>query len=270
MQGSRVLIVDCRFDLTDPRTAERDYLAAHIPGARYADLDRDLSDLSKSGLGRHPVPDSGAFSAALSRWGWQPGVLLVAYDAANAALAAARLWWLMRMAGRDAVVLDGGLQAWRAANMPLESGSPSESASAASVHFDRSGMVGYEELERRLGDDSILLLDARAAPRYRGEVEPIDAVAGHVPGARNRPYSDNLQADGRFKPAATLSDEFTRLLAGRHPADVVHMCGSGVTACHNLLAMEHAGLSGSRVFAPSWSGWIDDAKHPIATGDAPA
>ncbi|MGA8276883.1 MAG: sulfurtransferase [Rhodanobacteraceae bacterium] len=264
-----VLLVDCRFDLADPPRAARDYAAGHISGAVYADLDRDLADLSKSGAGRHPVPDEAAFSAALSSWGWRSGVPIVAYDVAGGALAAARLWWLMRIAGHTGFVLDGGIAAWRAAGLPLESVRPTVVPSNAQVAFDTAQMVGFAELERRRAEDSVLLLDARARTRYLGEIEPIDKVAGHIPGARNRPFTENLDSEGCFKPAHRLADEFNALLDGRSPRAVVHLCGSGVTACHNLLAMEHAGLRGSRLFAPSWSGWIEDARRPVAIGEEP-
>jgi thiosulfate/3-mercaptopyruvate sulfurtransferase len=261
-----LLIIDCRFDIADARKGERDYALAHIPGAVYADLDHDLSDLSKQGAGRHPLPGDAVFSAALSRWGWRPDAYVVAYDDANGALAAARLWWLLRLIGHShAAVLDGGFAAWRAAALPVEAGVSVPRHGDVAASIDRAQIVWYDELERRLADHSAVLLDARAAPRYRGEIEPLDAKAGHVPGARNRPFADNLVADGTFKPPQTLRAEFEGLIGAHRPRDVVHMCGSGVTACHNLLAMEHAGLSGSRVFAPSWSGWIDDPARGIAT-----
>lgn len=261
-----LLIVDCRFDITDARKGERDYALAHIPGAVYADLDRDLSDLSKQGAGRHPLPGDAVFSTALSRWGWRPDAYVVAYDDANGALAAARLWWLLRLIGHShAAVLDGGFAAWRTAALPVEAGVPAPQHSDVAASIDRAQIVWFDELERRLADHSAVLLDARAAPRYRGEIEPLDAKAGHVPGARNRPFADNLVADGTFKQPETLRTEFEGLIGSHAPRDVVHMCGSGVTACHNLLAMEHAGLSGSRVFAPSWSGWISDPARAVAT-----
>jgi thiosulfate/3-mercaptopyruvate sulfurtransferase len=192
---------------------------------------------------------------------------VVAYDGASGALSAARLWWMLRLVGHhDAAVLDGGFQAWRSAGFDLSSRPPAPAlgVAAPAVEFDATRIVYTDEL-RRLGSRA-LLLDARAAPRYRGEVEPIDPVAGHVPGARNRPYSDNLVADGTFKPSQTLRSEFTALLGEYASAHVVHMCGSGVTACHSVLAMEHAGLAGSRVYAPSWSGWIADRSRPVAAG----
>lgn len=269
-QRGNVLVIDCRFDLADSGKGERDYLDAHIPGAVYASLDYDLSDLSKRGFGRHPLPDDAAFSFVLSRWGWDPGVDVVAYDTANGALAAARLWWLLRLLGHEGVaVLDGGLAAWMEAGLALESGLVERKRSEVNVDFDRSAGVWFDELERRRDHGSMLLLDARGAPRYRGDLEPLDPVAGHVPGALNRPFSENLDASGRFKAPQRLREEFDQLLAGHAASDVVHMCGSGVTACHNLLAMEYAGLHGSRLFAPSWSGWVSDRLRPVATGAAP-
>ncbi|MCK9540082.1 sulfurtransferase [Dokdonella sp.] len=264
-----VLVVDCRFELGDTGKGERDYLAGHVPGAVYAHLDRDLSGAHQVGLGRHPLPEDVALSAVLSRWGWRPGLPVVAYDAMQGALAAARLWWLLRLAGETQVaVLDGGLQAWQAAGHGLEAGGVQRAPSDVQVALERSQVVWTGELEQRLRNHALCLLDARAAPRYRGEVEPLDPVAGHVPGALNLPFADNLAADGRFKSASELRAAYERRLAGHAPGDVVHMCGSGVTACHNLLAMEHAGLTGSRVFAPSWSGWVDGPGHAVATGSS--
>lgn len=262
------LLVDCRFDLADPARGEHDYLAGHIPGALYAHLDRDLSDLSRQaeGLGRHPLPLPQVFAATLARWGWRPGLLVVAYDAAGGALAAARLWWLLRLAGYpQAAVLDGGWPAWQASGLPVEAGETTRAPTEApALAWDASRMLDHADVQRRLGQGA--LLDARAAPRYRGEVEPIDRIGGHVPGALNRPFADNLQGDGRFKPVAQLRMEFDALLAGHAVDQVVHMCGSGVTACHNLLAMEQAGLHGSRLYPASWSGWISDPARPVATG----
>jgi len=264
-----VLIVDCRFDLADPDKGRRDYLDGHIPGAVFASLDHDLSDLSRQteGLGRHPLPLESAFNALLSRWGWQAGMQVVSYDAGSGALAAARLWWLLRLVGMQQVaVLDGGYAAWLAAGLPVESGAATaRTATRVSLRYDASQML--VEHAALLGGASGQLLDARAAPRYRGDVEPLDRVGGHVPGALNRPFADNLGSDGRFKSPAQLREEFAAVLGSTAPSDVVHMCGSGVTACHNLLAMEHAGLHGSRLYAPSWSGWVSDPSRPVATGD---
>jgi thiosulfate/3-mercaptopyruvate sulfurtransferase len=257
-----VLVVDCRFDIGDAQRGQREYALAHIPGAVYADLDRDLSDLWKADLGRHPLPDAEAFSEVLGRWGWTPRTQVFAYDAASGANAAARLWWMLRLIGhRDVAVLDGGLPAWNAVAWPLSSDTVRHRTTTVTARFDPEEIV-YTDTLQQIRQDTVLL-DARAAPRYRGEVEPIDPVAGHVPGARNRPFSDNLAVDGKFKPAAVLREEFSKLIAPHAPCNVIHMCGSGVTACHNLLAMEHAGLTGSRIYAPSWSGWIADPARPV-------
>lgn len=262
-----VLIVDCRFALTDPGQGERAFLEAHIPGAVYASLDRDLSDLSRRGLGRHPLPEPDAFAQTLSRWGWRLGMRVVAYDDAGGALAAARLWWMLDAAGIAASVLDGGWRSWRSAGLPVESGEAAPLPTApAELRFDPARMVGYDELDALRQRPAVLLLDARAAPRFRGDSEPIDRIGGHLPGARNRPFTDNLDTNGRFKPEVALRREWDVVLGQHDPHDVVHMCGSGVTACQNLLAMEAAGLHGSRLFAPSWSGWVGDPSRPVARG----
>ncbi len=266
LDSNDVLIVDCRFDLADLERGPRDYAKAHIPGAVYADLNRDLSDLSKQGLGRHPLPDAAAFSRVLRRWGWTPQTLVVAYDDAGGALAAARLWWMIRLVGGDAAVLDGGIKAWSAAGLALTDAATPRAPSRCDVAFDASQIVLTDELQRLRSVARTLLLDARAAPRFRGEMESIDRIAGHVPGARNRPFSENLEVTGAFKSASILREAFASTLSTHTPRDVVHMCGSGVTACHNLLAMEHAGLTGSRIYAPSWSGWIADDTRDVAVG----
>lgn len=269
-----LLIVDCRFDLAnpssgtrDPGRGERDYREAHVAGAVYADLDRDLSDLSKRGLGRHPLPDATAFSAVLARWGWTPQTRVVAYDDAGGALAAARLWWMLGLAGaRNVAVLDGGWGAWKRAGLPVDAGTATRAASAVAVEFAKNEIVYTDELHVLRERGAAVVLDARGAPRFRGEVEPIDPVAGHIPGALNRPLTENLAADGRFKSAAQLREELLAVIGMHAPATVVHSCGSGVSACQNLLAFEIAGLHGSRVYAPSWSGWISDPANEIATG----
>ncbi|HEY8010829.1 MAG TPA: sulfurtransferase [Rudaea sp.] len=266
-QGNDLLIVDCRFDLADSARGARDYAQAHVPGAVYADLNRDLSDLSKPGLGRHPLPDAAAFCALLGRWGWTPQTRVVAYDDANGALAAARLWWMLGLVGaREIAVLDGGLAAWKAAGLPLNAQAATREQTVVAVEFDASEIVYTGQLHRLREDPATLIVDARAAPRFRGENETIDPVGGHIPGARNRPFSENLQADGRFKSALVLRAEIDALLGAHTPDTVIHHCGSGVTACHNLLAFAHAGLSGSRIYAPSWSGWIADPGNPIERG----
>lgn len=265
----RLLVVDCRHDLAAPQQGAVEFATGHLPNARYADLQHDLSDLSKQGLGRHPLPDPERFAAVLRRWGWAPDMQVVAYDHGNGAIAA-RLWWMLRLVGhREVAVLDGGYAGWVAADLPLETSEPPVGGADVDLGFDARQIVYHDELKRGLADGSLLLIDARAAPRYRGETEPLDPVAGHVPGARNRPFGGNLDAAGRFKAPGELGEEFSALLGGRAPGEVVHMCGSGVTACHNLLAMEHAGLTGSRVFAPSWSGWVADRSRPVAVGAEP-
>jgi thiosulfate/3-mercaptopyruvate sulfurtransferase len=261
------LAVDCRSQLTDQAYGERSYAEGHLPGAVYADLNRDLSDLNKPGLGRHPLPEAGAFGASLGRMGITPWTAVIAYDDGNGAYAA-RLWWLLRLAGHEPVaVLDGGIAAWRAAGLPLTQEQPQRAPSRYPVHFRLGEVESAESVQDMLAHDAGMLLDARGASRFRGDEEPIDRVAGHVPGARNRPFSENLGSDGRFKRKEKLRDEFAKLLGARAPGAVVHMCGSGVTACHNALAMEHAGMSGSRVYAGSWSGWMSDPSRPVAKGD---
>lgn len=263
-----LLLIDCRFELADTAKGERAWQQSHLPAAHYAHLDRDLSDLGKHGLGRHPLPDIAAFAQTLARWGWTPDRQVVAYDDASGSTAA-RLWWMLRLVGhRAAAVLDGGFAAWSAACLPLSSLAPASAAGRVDLAFARDQIVYVQELEQGLAQGDLLLLDARGAARFRGEVEPIDPVAGHVPGARNRPFADNLSADGRFKQPDALRSEFGEVIDGFAPVQVVHSCGSGVTACHNLLAMEHAGLEGSRIFAPSWSGWIADPARPVARGAA--
>lgn len=264
----QLLIVDCRFDLGDTGKGENVWRQAHLPAAHYAHLGRDLSDLRKPGLGRHPLPDIDDFAATLMRWGWTPDMQVVAYDDANGAIAA-RLWWMLRLIGhRRSAVLDGGFSAWLAAALPLSGLAPPAAAGQADLAFAREEIVYADELTEGLQQGRLLLLDARGTARFRGEAEPIDPVAGHIPGARNRPFTDNLSAAGLFKPARELRTEFDTVTDGFAPAQVVHSCGSGVTACHNLLAMEYAGLAGSRIFAPSWSGWIADPERPVARGAA--
>ena len=259
-------VVDARFSLADAQGGAAQYAAGHIPGAVYADLNRDLSDLSRQGHGRHPLPDSDAFAATLGRWGIGPETQVVVYDAADGSMAASRLWWLLRLIGhRRVAVLDGGLAAWVAAGETVEATAVEVTPLPAYPgRFDMDQVVTVEEVLARLSQSPAWLVDARAAERYRGEVEPLDPAAGHVPGALNRPFAANLR-DGRFRPAAELHAELEPLLSGQRPEQMAVMCGSGVTACHLLLAFEHAGLAGMRVYADSWSGWSSDAQRPVAT-----
>lgn len=263
------LAIDCRHDLASPASGAAAYAAGHVPGAVHAHLDRDLADLSLAGRGRHPLPAAEAFARTLARWGVAPEVAVIVYDDSGGAYAA-RLWWMLRSVGHDRVrVLDGGWSAWRAAGLPVEAGAPPRrAANVRALAYDPAAVALAPEVERNIGAAGSLLLDARAPVRFRGEQEPLDSVAGHVPGAMNRPYAENLDASGRFKSPEALRQEFAALLAGRAPQAVTLMCGSGVTACHNLLAMHHAGLPGARVYAGSWSEWVSDPARPVATGAA--
>ncbi len=267
-------IVDARFapaTVDDPDFGRRAYAQSHLPGAVYADLNRELSDLSRTGLGRHPLPHDGDFAAAVGRWGITPDSQVVVYDAADGSMAAARLWWLLRLLGhRRVAVLDGGLAAWRAAGL-AESTQPSAYPAAPPYpgKFDMTQVADAEEIARRGGEAPGWLIDVRSPERFAGQSEPIDPVAGHVPGAINRPLPLSL-SQGRFLPAGQLQADLLPRLGGRPAREVVLMCGSGVTACHTLLAMESAGLHGARVYAGSWSGWISDPSRPIATGDVPS
>ncbi len=258
-------LVDARFSLADPQSGAAQYAAGHLPGAVYADLNRDLSDLSRQGHGRHPLPDSDAFAATLGRWGIDADTQVVVYDAGDGSMAAARLWWLLRLIGhRRVAVLDGGLAAWQAAGLPLAVGEVDVRALPPYPgRFDLARVASADEVAARLSQAPGWLIDARAGERYRGEVEPLDRVAGHVPGALNRPFALNLR-DGRFLPAAELRAGLEPLLGAHAPGEAVVMCGSGVTACHLLLAFEVAGLHGARVFADSWSGWSSDPSRPVA------
>ena len=268
LQDPSLRLVDARALLSDPAAGRAAWALSHLPGAVHADLERDLSDHRRSGLGRHPLPEAAAFAQRLGQWGIGPAHTVVAYDAGDGSMAAARAWWMLKLLGHERVaVLDGGLAAWRAAGLP-ETGAvdaPPALPPYPVREFDSAHIVDADTVLARLGEAPGWLLDARAGERFRGEVEPIDPVAGHVPGAINRPFALNLR-DGRFRPAAELRAELEPLLHGRAPSQAVLMCGSGVTACHLLLAMEHAGLAGAKVYAGSWSGWISDRSRPLATG----
>lgn len=260
-------VVDARFSLADPQSGAQLYAQGHLPGALYADLNRDLSDLGRTGHGRHPLPDSDAFAARLGEWGIGPQTRVVVYDAGDGSMAAARLWWLLRLVGHAHVqVLDGGFAAWQAAGLPVTAALPQVSPLPPYPgRFDRSRIASVEEVQARLKHAPGWLIDARAGERFRGEVEPLDPVAGHVPGAVNRPFALNVH-DGRLRPADDLRAALQPLIGTHAPDEVVLMCGSGVTACHLLLAMDVAGLEGARIYADSWSGWVSDPSRPVATG----
>ncbi|HEY3518362.1 MAG TPA: sulfurtransferase [Gammaproteobacteria bacterium] len=263
------IVVDCRFTLTDPPAGRAAYERGHIPGARYADLDNDLARRPRAGEGRHPLPDPERFAATLGSWGIGRDDAVVAYDEGGGAIAA-RLWWLLGWIGHPRrAVLDGGFAAWQEARLPVEQAPPEVHSRRYEARPPKhDDVVATDELAaaQAAGD---LLVDARAAPRYRGEQEPIDPKAGHVPGARNRPFSANVTSAGRFRPPAELRAELTELLEGRSPERLIAMCGSGVTASHLLLAMDVAGLPGGRLYAGSWSEWIRDPSRPIRTGAEP-
>ena len=259
-------VVDCRFSLAQPQAGVRAYAEGHVPGAVYAHLERDLSGPVTALSGRHPLPAPEQLAEVFAAWGIDASVQVVAYDDAQGAMAA-RLWWLLRWLGHPAVaVLDGGLQAWEQAGKPISAAAVRWPPRKFRPRRSSAAAVDVAQLQRGLAEGTTALVDARAEGRFRGDEEPIDAVAGHVPGASNRPYTRNLDPQGRFLQAQQLRADFEQQLRGTAPGTVVHMCGSGVTACHNLLAMEGAGLEGSRLYAGSWSEWIRDAERPVARG----
>ena len=263
-ERSACVIVDCRFALEDTDAGFEDYLDSHIPGAVYAHLDNDLSSPVTNTGGRHPLPDVDNFAEFLAASGWVPGHLLVAYDDAGGAIAA-RLWWLMKYFGHDgAALLDGGIPAWWAAGFELESGHSSATRLPVTPCRIRDGLsVSTSEIAEALGSNEILLADARAPERFTGEIETIDSVAGHIPGSVNYPYNHNLNRSGKFKAVEEVRDGLLKLAGSHQLQDLVHMCGSGVTACHNIFAAELAGLSSPRLYVGSWSEWIRDPSRPI-------
>jgi thiosulfate/3-mercaptopyruvate sulfurtransferase len=262
------LVLDCRFDLTDPRAGALAWSEGHVPGAVHADLERDLSGPVTPQSGRHPLPAPAAFAETLSRWGVTSRTQVVAYDASSG-MFAARLWWMLRWMGHDAVaVLDGGLQAWAAAGGAQDTYRSRRPASSFSGRPTEGMTVTAAELAGLLARGACLLIDARSPERFEGRSEPLDALAGHVPGAVNHPCQWNLRSDGRLQLPADLRERWSATLGNRTGAETVCMCGSGVTACHDLLAMEHAGIGGGRLYAGSWSEWIRDPGRPVARGPA--
>ena len=261
-----LVLFDCRFDLANVQWGEMEYVAAHLPGAAYLHLDRDLSSPISPGSGRHPLPDPARLAARLGELGVDANSQIIAYDQGNGAHAA-RLWWLARWIGiRNVAVLDGGIAAWRTGELPLEQALRAPKPRALAVTLDADAWVSSETVDALRLRPGNLLVDARGAERFAGRSETIDPVAGHVPGARNHPFTGNLGADGKFLPATELRRRFVTLLGSMPPSSLIAMCGSGVTACHNLLALEHAGLTGARLYAGSWSEWIRDPRRPVATG----
>lgn len=270
--GQPLMVFDCSFELMQPLAGDQQYLDTHIAGAVRADLDRHLSapkgaSDAASG-GRHPLPSREACANWLGSLGFDRTMQAVVYDR-QGAVYAGRLWWMLKWLGHEAVaVLDGGWQAWQAQGGPVGTGP--DPAARAPTRFALTAALAQltttEQVEQQLGRPTQTLLDARGEPRFRGEVEPLDPIAGHIPGALNRPFGDNFGTDGKFKPAARLRQEFDALLAGRDPASVVHHCGSGVSAIPNLIAMELAGLGRSALYAGSWSEWCSDTRRPMAQG----
>lgn len=265
-----VLVFDCSFDLANPNAGEQAYAAGHIPGARYLHLDRDLSGAKTGKNGRHPLPSRDALVAMLAKQGLKQHQQVVAYDAQGGTYAA-RLWWMLRWLGHDSVaVLDGGLQAWQASGRKLDTALP---APAAQGDFKAAAplavTVDAQHVLANIKGGEQVVVDARSPDRYRGENETIDPVAGHIPGALSRFFKDNLTVDGRFKSAHSLREEFSAVIGAKAPEHVVLQCGSGITACHNALAMEVAGLHGAALYAGSWSEWCADPSRPVATGPNP-
>jgi thiosulfate/3-mercaptopyruvate sulfurtransferase len=264
-------IIDCRFDLARPEWGAQAFATAHIPRALYAHLDRDLSAPRTPHTGRHPLPPVAALAATLSRLGIDAGVQVIAYDQTGGAFAA-RLWWLLRWLGHTQVaVLNGGLAAWERAGLPLSAASEPRAPRRFAAQADPRQIVSGAEVAAAVRSGALrsgaqLLVDARSADRFAGENETIDPVAGHIPGARNHPFAGNLDAEGRFLHAEQLRRAWEGTLRGASPQQLIAMCGSGVTACHNLLALEVAGLPGARLYAGSWSEWITDPAHTVARG----
>jgi len=264
MDDPRWVVVDCRFSLADTEAGRRAYRRAHIPGAVYAHLDEDLSGPPVTDRGRHPLPTPEALRALFGRLGIDEGKQVVAYDDAGS-IVAARLWWMLRYMGHEAVaVLDGGWTAWQETGQPAAAGAEQNKATSFEGEPRRDWLVVADEVATK-SEAAGRLIDARAPERFRGEEEPLDPVAGHIPGATNYYYQHNLDEDGRFLPPKELKRQLQTVLEGADPESAIHTCGSGVSACQNLLAQAHAGLPPGRLYAGSWSDWISDPERPVAT-----
>lgn len=260
------VIVDCRFSLADSQAGGAAYRHGHIPNARYADLNKDLSSAVTSQTGRHPLPDFRLLAKKLGNWGIGNNSQVVVYDDMGGAMAG-RLWWLLRCLGHEKVaVLDGGIKHWQKQGLALTTALPRINATVFRPYLNTESWLDAVQVENRLAQKSICLIDARTPERFRGEQEPIDPVAGHIPGALNRTLQLNLDSRGLFLSAEQLRDQFKKLIGTSASEQVVHNCGSGVTACHNILAMEHAGLTGSKLYAGSWSEWIRNKNRAVAKG----
>ena len=262
------VIFDCRHDLMDLAKGERLYREGHIPGAHFANIDTDLSGEKTGRNGRHPLPSPAAFAAFLARHGVSQTAAIVAYDDVGGQFAS-RLWWMARWIGlANVYLLDGGIGKWIAERRAISTDVPVPQPVALKANPDPLMLCGAADVQAHLGDPAHRLIDARTPERYRGEVEPIDPVAGHIPGAVNRFFKDNLNADLTLRPPDEIVQGFTALIGDVLPANVIHQCGSGVTACMNIFAMEMAGLKGSRLYAGSWSEWVSDPARPIVKGAA--
>lgn len=263
------VVIDCRFDLADPSKGREQYLNGHVPGARYAHLDRDLSGTKTGSNGRHPLPTPDEMRARFGAFGITAGRQVVAYDADNG-MYAARLWWMLRFMSHDRVaVLDGGFARWVREGHPVRQGLEKAAPALFKGTPREDWRVTVKEVAASLGDPHRTLVDARAESRYRGEDETIDKVAGHIPGAKNYFFQRNLTEDKTFKRPEEIRAQWRAAVGTVPPREVVMYCGSGVTACHNLLALEHAGLGSARLFPGSWSEWSADPSRPVATGDEP-
>ncbi|MEJ1960257.1 MAG: sulfurtransferase [Gammaproteobacteria bacterium] len=266
LPDEHVAVLDCRHDLARPDWSDHAYSEGHIPGAIQAHLDRDLSAPIGPQTGRHPLPGVAKLSETLGRWGIDDSVQVVAYDQGSAVYAS-RAWWLLRWLGHTEVaVLEGGFAAWQEAGLPVSREPGSRKARTFLAHPDDSAFVTTAQLQKTLAAENALLIDARGADRFAGENETIDPVAGHVPGATNHPFSKNVDSRGHFHSAEELHRQWTEALESRPATEAIAMCGSGVSACHNLLALEIAGLKGAKLYAGSWSEWIRDPGRPVAKG----
>ena len=258
------VIIDCRFSLSDPDAGHQAYRWGHIPNAHYAHLDKDLSSAITSTSGRHPLPDCRVLVKKLGLWGISSNTQVVIYDDASGAFAG-RLWWLLRCLGHDsAAVLDGGISQWKKQGQSLTTTLPPPADKNFRAYVNQSCWLSASELTNQIATKNITLIDARTAERFSGKHEPIDPVAGHIPSAINRAFQLNLDENGLFLSRNKLRQQFKKLVNSHSPEKTIHMCGSGVTACHNLLAMEHAGLFGSRLYAGSWSEWITNRNRPLS------
>jgi thiosulfate/3-mercaptopyruvate sulfurtransferase len=268
LKDASFVIIDCRFKLGDPSWGEREYANGHITGAVYAHLERDLSGLTNGKNGRHPLPDPIELGLKLGTWGLQPGQQVVAYDQ-DTGMFASRLWWLFRWIGHKSVaVLDGGYAKWVAEKRPTRTGIERRTRTEYEIHKQSQMITDASAMRELTMRSDWRMLDARAPERYRGEVEPLDKKAGHIPTARNHPFMSNLNEHGTFRSPEELREKFKASMGQLPPDQIVCYCGSGVTACHNLLAMEHAGLTGGKLYPGSWSEWSSDESRPIETGEA--